>query len=150
MSTCFMLVMMGSMKGFHLSSHATFQISIEISIHQLNVGIQLLDTIRKHLNTGGCLGRYGSIRAICGVLSSDPFDFSNWRLNVIGNRLASTKVPKNCVSCGYQKIGTSFQQLKGIQLRLVILWLLKLLQAGNHTASSCNPTLNKDQMVGWS
>ena len=56
-----MLVMIGSMKGFHLSSHATFQISTEISIHQLNVGIQLLDTIRKHLNRGGCLGRYGSI-----------------------------------------------------------------------------------------
>ena len=69
MRTCVMFVIMGSMKRFHLSSHATFQISIEISIHQLNVGIQLLDTIRKHLNQGGCLGRFGSIRAICGVLS---------------------------------------------------------------------------------
>ena len=67
-----MFVMMGSMKRFHLSSHATFQISLEISIHQLNVDIQLLDTIRKHLNRGGCLGRYGSIRASCGVLYSDP------------------------------------------------------------------------------
>ena len=72
-----MFVMMGSTKRFHLSSHATFQISIEIPIHQLNVGIQLLDTIKKHLNRGDCRGRYGSIRAICGVLSSDPFDFIN-------------------------------------------------------------------------
>ena len=72
-----MLVMMGSMKGFHLSSHATFQISIAISIHQLNVGIQLLDAIRKHLKRGGCLGRYGSIRAICGVLSSYPFNLTS-------------------------------------------------------------------------
>ena len=71
-----MFVMMGSMKRFYLSSHATFQISLEISIHQLNVGIQLLATIRKHLNRGGCLGRYGSIRASCGVLYSDPLTSS--------------------------------------------------------------------------
>lgn len=71
-----MFVMMGSMKRFYLSGHATFQISLEISIHQLNVGIQLLDTIRKHLNRGGCLGRYGSIWASCGVLYSDPLTSS--------------------------------------------------------------------------
>ena len=49
-----MVLMMGSMKTFHLSSYATFK-SPEISIPQLNVGIQLLDTIRNYLNRGGLL-----------------------------------------------------------------------------------------------
>ena len=146
MSTCFMLVMMGSMKGFHLSSQATFQISTEISTRQF-----LLDTIRKHLNRGGCpSGPFIVFFPVIPLTSSTEdlmYRQPTWYLLHTCQRAT---VPKNCVSCGYQKIGTSFQQLKGIQLHLVILWSLKLLQAGNHTASSCNPTLNKDQLDAWS